>query len=172
MKKIMFYRRKYRNASSRESAVHSGTLLVLFIMFLSGLLLGSALFYSGTFFSEISRKSAGFLLTRIPIRAGLTGLFFSVITVVCCLFFGLSPFGGVPLATLMHLTVDGVCAANLARYALAEPRLAPILLYFGVYNLVAFGGQWAAGWWLDRRPAHITPAFDRASAEAIARMHG
>ena len=80
--------------------------------------------------------------------------------------------GRLPLATLMHLTVDGVCAANLARYALAEPRLAPILLYFGVYNLVAFGGQWAAGWWLDRRPAHITPAFDRASAEAIARMHG
>ena len=63
------------------------------------------------------------------------------------------------LATLMHLTVDGVCAANLARYALAEPLLAPILFHFGIYNLVAFGGQWAAGWWLDRRPAHITPAF-------------
>ena len=64
-----------------------------------------------------------------------------------------------PLATLMHLTVDGVCAANLARYALAEPLLAPILFHFGLYTLVAFGGQWAAGWWLDRRPAHITPAF-------------
>ncbi|MBR5998361.1 MAG: hypothetical protein IK027_04570 [Deltaproteobacteria bacterium] len=63
------------------------------------------------------------------------------------------------LATLLHFAVDGVCAANLARYAWAEPRLEPILFYFGLYNLIAFGGQWAVGWWLDCRPRHIAPSL-------------
>lgn len=63
------------------------------------------------------------------------------------------------LATLAHFATDGVCAANLARYALAEPRLEPILFHFGLYTLIAFGGQWAAGWWIDRRPARIAPAL-------------
>ncbi|MBQ6669814.1 MAG: hypothetical protein IJM72_07160 [Deltaproteobacteria bacterium] len=63
------------------------------------------------------------------------------------------------LATLLHFAVDGVCAANLARYAWDEPRLEPILLYFGIYNLIAFGGQWAMGWWLDCRSRHIAPSL-------------
>ena len=63
------------------------------------------------------------------------------------------------LATLAHFATDGVCAANLARYALAEPRLEPILFHFGLYTCIAFGGQWAAGWLLDRRPARIVPAL-------------
>ncbi|MBQ7248850.1 MAG: hypothetical protein IJS21_02335 [Deltaproteobacteria bacterium] len=63
------------------------------------------------------------------------------------------------LATLLHFAVDGVCAANLARYAWGEPRLEPILFYFGLYNLIAFGGQWAMGWWLDCRPRHIAPSL-------------
>ncbi len=63
------------------------------------------------------------------------------------------------LATLLHFAVDGICAANLARYAWGEPRLEPILFYFGLYNLIAFGGQWAMGWWLDCRPRHIAPSL-------------
>ena len=53
------------------------------------------------------------------------------------------------LFTLMHLTVDGVCAAAMRTYALGEPYLDPILFYFGMYNLIAFGGQWLMGWLLD-----------------------
>ena len=64
-----------------------------------------------------------------------------------------------PLCTLMHFAVDGVCAATLAVYALAEPRLEPIILYFGLYTGVAFGGQWLAGWLLDRHPERLRPAL-------------
>lgn len=63
------------------------------------------------------------------------------------------------LFTLMHLTVDGVCAAVLAAYATGEPYLDPILFYFGIYNLIAFGGQWLMGYLLDRWPRGITAAL-------------
>ena len=63
------------------------------------------------------------------------------------------------LVTLMHLTVDGVCAAAMRTYALGEPYLDPILFYFGMYNLIAFGGQWLMGWLLDRWPKGIPAAL-------------
>ena len=56
------------------------------------------------------------------------------------------------LYTLQHFAVDGVCGAALAAYALREMYYEPILYYFGMYNLIAFGGQWLAGYLLDRRP--------------------
>ena len=63
------------------------------------------------------------------------------------------------LFTLMHLTVDGVCATGMRAYAVGEPYLGPILFYFGMYNLIAFGGQWLMGWALDRWPRGITAAL-------------
>lgn len=56
------------------------------------------------------------------------------------------------LLTLMHLLVDGICGAVLACYALQESRLEPILFYFGLYTIVAFGLQGIVGWMLDHYP--------------------
>ena len=61
--------------------------------------------------------------------------------------------------TLAHFCVDGVCGAALAAYAFGEPYLAPIVYYFGLYNLIAFGGQWCAGWLFDERPRLLLPAL-------------
>lgn len=59
------------------------------------------------------------------------------------------------LYTLQHMAVDGICGAALAAYAVRELYYEPIIYYFGMYNLIAFGGQWLAGYLLDRRPAWI-----------------
>ena len=55
------------------------------------------------------------------------------------------------LYTLQHLFVDGICGAVLAAYAVNELYYEPIIYYFGIYNLIAFGGQWIVGYILDRR---------------------
>ena len=67
------------------------------------------------------------------------------------------------LLTILHLLVDGVCGATLAVYALSEPRMAPIIYYFGLYTLFAFGGQGFAGWCLDMRPRLLRPALALAA---------
>ena len=64
-----------------------------------------------------------------------------------------------PVLALAHFCVDGVCGAALAAYAFGEPYLEPIVYYFGLYNLIAFGGQWCAGWFFDERPRTILPAL-------------
>lgn len=69
-----------------------------------------------------------------------------------------------PSLTLGHFCVDGVCGAALAAYAVNEQYLAPIVYYFGLYNLIAFGGQWCAGWLFDRRPQAALPALFVAAA--------
>ena len=46
------------------------------------------------------------------------------------------------LHTLQHFTVDGICGAVLAAYAVNESYFEPIAYYFGLYNLIAFGSQW------------------------------
>ena len=63
------------------------------------------------------------------------------------------------LLTLAHFSVDGVCGAALAAYAVDELYLEPIVYYFGLYNLIAFGGQWCAGWIFDKSPRFLLPAF-------------
>ncbi len=67
------------------------------------------------------------------------------------------------LLTLFHFAVDGVCAAAMMDYALREPRWERAAFFFAMYNAIAFGGQWAAGLALDRRPAW-TPKALAASA--------
>ncbi|MCR5169062.1 MAG: hypothetical protein K6C33_01195 [Desulfovibrio sp.] len=57
------------------------------------------------------------------------------------------------ILTLMHFAVDGVCAAELYLYELAEPDWLQVLFVFGLYNAAAFGFQWLAGLALDLRPA-------------------
>lgn len=69
-----------------------------------------------------------------------------------------------PLLTLAHFCVDGVCGAALSAYAVDEPYLAPIVYYFGLYNLIAFGGQWCAGLFFDKRPRTILSALFVAAA--------
>lgn len=54
------------------------------------------------------------------------------------------------LYTLQHLAVDGICGAALAAYALYEIDYEQIVFYFGIYNLMAFGLQAAAGFFLDK----------------------
>ena len=66
--------------------------------------------------------------------------------------------------TLAHFCVDGVCGAALAAYAVDEPYLDPIVYYFGLYNLIAFGGQWFAGWLFDKCPRMVLPALFFAAA--------
>ena len=61
--------------------------------------------------------------------------------------------------TVLHFLVDGVCAAAMAAYAVREPLLAPIVYYFGLYNVIAFGTQWLAGLLLDKKVNWIRYAF-------------
>lgn len=63
------------------------------------------------------------------------------------------------LYTLQHLTVDGICGAALAAYAVGEIDYEKIVYYFGMYNLLAFGLQAAAGFILDRRQNFLKAAF-------------
>ena len=63
------------------------------------------------------------------------------------------------LHTLQHLTVDGICGAVLAAYAVNEPYFEPIVYYFGMYNLIAFGSQWLMGYLLDMEAKLISYAF-------------
>ena len=63
------------------------------------------------------------------------------------------------LHTLQHFTVDGICGAALAAYAVNEPYFEPIVYYFGLYNLIAFGSQWLMGYLLDRKVEFIPYAF-------------
>ena len=59
------------------------------------------------------------------------------------------------LSTILHFTVDGVCAAVMAKYAVNEPDFTNIVYYFGLYNVIAFGGQWLAGLIFDKRRSLI-----------------
>ncbi|MBR2179101.1 MAG: hypothetical protein IJ862_01730 [Selenomonadaceae bacterium] len=63
------------------------------------------------------------------------------------------------LHTLQHFTVDGICGAVLAAYAVNESYFEPIAYYFGLYNLIAFGSQWLIGYLLDRKFNLIGHAF-------------
>lgn len=63
------------------------------------------------------------------------------------------------LCTLLHFSVDGVCAAVLAKYAVHEPDFRNIIYYFGVYNIIAFGGQWLAGLFLDKHRKFLMPSL-------------
>ena len=63
------------------------------------------------------------------------------------------------LCTLLHLTVDGVCGAALASYAVNEPDFGNIVFYFHLYSLIAFGFQWLAGWALDKKMNWIMPGL-------------
>ncbi len=63
------------------------------------------------------------------------------------------------LLTALHFCVDGACAASMASYAVSEPFLAPIVFHFGLYNLIAFGGQAPTGLLLDRRPRAVSFAL-------------
>ncbi len=54
------------------------------------------------------------------------------------------------LLTLLHFAVDGICGAALATYETAASDFSAVLYFFGLYNLIAFGGQWLAGWITDR----------------------
>lgn len=55
------------------------------------------------------------------------------------------------LYTLQHFAVDGICGATLAAYAVTEQYLEPIIYYFGLYNLLAFGSQAFVGYVLDKQ---------------------
>lgn len=63
------------------------------------------------------------------------------------------------LCTLLHFSVDGVCAAVMADYAVHEPDFSQIIFYFGMYNLIAFGGQWLFGLMLDKYNKLILPSL-------------
>ena len=63
------------------------------------------------------------------------------------------------LCTVLHFTVDGVCAAVMAKYAVNEPDFTNIVYYFSLYNIIAFGGQWLAGLILDKRRSLILPSL-------------
>ncbi|MBQ7220271.1 MAG: hypothetical protein IJS28_04750 [Synergistaceae bacterium] len=63
------------------------------------------------------------------------------------------------LCTILHFSVDGVCAAVLAKYAIHEPDFSNIVYYFSLYNLIAFGGQWLAGLILDKRKSLVLPSL-------------
>lgn len=59
------------------------------------------------------------------------------------------------LLTILHLLVDGICGAILANYALNEPRIEPIVFYFLVYTILAFGLQGPIGFCLDYFPSKL-----------------
>lgn len=61
--------------------------------------------------------------------------------------------------TLLHFSVDGVCAACLADYAVNEPDYADVVYFFGLYSVIAFGGQWFVGLILDKCRKLILPSL-------------
>ena len=61
------------------------------------------------------------------------------------------------LCTVLHFTVDGVCAAVLTSYAVHESDYSNIFYYFWLYNFIAFGGQWLTGIVLDKYRKIIVP---------------
>lgn len=61
--------------------------------------------------------------------------------------------------TVLHFLVDGVCAAALAAYAVQEPVYNNIVHYFLLYTVIAFGTQWLAGLFLDKKIRYLRPAF-------------
>lgn len=63
------------------------------------------------------------------------------------------------IQTLQHFAVDGICGANLARYAISEEFFEQIIFYFGLYNLIAFGTQWLMGLALDKKLVQSKIAF-------------
>ena len=63
------------------------------------------------------------------------------------------------LLTLLHFAVDGVCGAALAAHDQGVAAYADILRLFALYNLIAFGGQWAAGLLLDLHPRRLPGAL-------------
>ena len=71
----------------------------------------------------------------------------------------LSPISLLVLCTVLHFSVDGLCAAVLAKYAVNEPIYSNIAHYFGLYNVIAFGGQWLAGLVLDKYKRLVVPAL-------------
>lgn len=62
------------------------------------------------------------------------------------------------LYTLQHFAVDGICGAVLSAYAVNEQYLEPIIYFFTLYNLTAFGTQFFIGYLLDRRTDFLTHA--------------
>lgn len=63
------------------------------------------------------------------------------------------------LLTLLHFCVDGICGAVLHAYEIQESEFRSILFFFALYNLIAFGGQWFAGWILDKKKHWLPVAF-------------
>ena len=63
------------------------------------------------------------------------------------------------LHTLQHFAVDGICGAVLAAYAVNEIYLEPIIYFFGLYNLIAFGSQWLIGLVIDKKFSLTPYAF-------------
>ncbi|MCR5563204.1 MAG: hypothetical protein K6F46_07535 [Desulfovibrio sp.] len=59
------------------------------------------------------------------------------------------------LLTILHFAVDGSCGAALAAHDQGGTAYADILRLFALYNLIAFGGQWAAGLLLDLCPRRL-----------------
>lgn len=63
------------------------------------------------------------------------------------------------ILTIQHFAVDGICGAALAAYAVNEIYFEPIIYYFGLYNLIAFGTQWLTGYLIDKKILFIKYAF-------------
>lgn len=63
------------------------------------------------------------------------------------------------LCTVLHFSVDGVCGAVLAEYAVYEEIFSMVVYYFGLYSVIAFGLQWITGLILDRRKDFVIHAL-------------
>ena len=59
------------------------------------------------------------------------------------------------LSTGMHFCVDGICAAALMAGSHGKLTYEQIVLCFCIYNLIAFGTQFVAGYVLDKKPAFL-----------------
>lgn len=67
------------------------------------------------------------------------------------------------ILTILHFLTDGVCGATLAEYALAEPYYEPIIYYFTMYTILAFGSQFIFGYILDKKEKLLSPCFITAT---------
>ena len=72
--------------------------------------------------------------------------------------------------TLQHFAVDGICGATLAAYAVGEIYFEPIVYYFGLYNLIAFGTQWLMGYLIDRKVKFISYALGLGTVSSLGIM--
>ena len=148
MKRIMYYKNKtpFRIKDAGMALLNNARLILLFTVFICGLILGCALFHAGGFVQDIGLREIQAYSELSPMRvlAG-TGIRIVVITVLF-VFYSFSCFGVIPLCLLTAYTGVGfgvLASALLTNYGINGLLCYTVLLLpggilFSVAELLLF----------------------------------